>query len=59
MQIIVAPENLEVQVKNGVVIVTIKEEAVLELFLGADDQKEVEKVMNAVFDVRAKELLDE
>ena len=60
MQVIVAPEHLEVDVKRGVVIVRIEENSTLEIFFGASDQKEVEKVLNAIFEIKAKELgLDE
>jgi hypothetical protein len=56
MQVIVAPESLDVQIQGKVVVVKVKEDSTLEIFLGREDQKEVEKILNALFEIKAKEL---
>jgi hypothetical protein len=57
MQIICAPDDLEViTTEKGVVVVKIREMSELEIFLGASDIPLVERIQNAVFEAKAREL---
>ncbi len=57
MQIICAPDDIEVTTtKKGVVVVKIREVSELEIFLSAADGYLVEKIQNAIFEVKAKQL---
>jgi hypothetical protein len=57
MQIICAPDDIEVTTtEKGVVVVKIREVSELEIFLSAADGYLVEKIQNAIFEVKAKQL---
>ena len=57
MKIICAPDDIEVTTtEEGVVVVKITEVSELEIYLGADDGHLVERIQNAIFEVKAKQL---
>lgn len=56
MEIIVAPEEIEVRVVGGVVVATINTEVKLQLFFGSHDSAQITKILDAIYEVRAKEM---
>lgn len=57
IQIIVAPDQIDVRTTGqGVICVTIKEPCSLELFFGSADIGLINKIQNALYEERAKEL---
>lgn len=56
MEIIVAPDEMQVRVKDGVVVVSIEEKANLQIFLGSADAPQVSKVLSALYDVKVEEM---
>jgi len=56
MQIICAPDDIEVTTTEKGVVVKTGEVSELEIYLGADDGHLVERIQNAIFEVKAKQL---
>lgn len=56
IQIVTAPDNIDVTINGNVVCVSITEQASLEIFLGTADAPMVNKILNSIYEVRGKQM---